>query len=261
VSRPSAEPPLARLARFLRREARYRAGRLRRLPLRVRHRGAGVTCPVCLGAFASFVPAGPQRPWARCPRCGLLERHRGLFLYLEWRTDLFSAPRSLLHVAPEPELQRRLRARTDLRYVSLDLGSPYADVRGDLEALPFADHSFDAVLCSHVLEHVGDDRRALSEIRRVLRPGGLALLLVPVDDAREHTYEDATIVAPEARRIAFGQEDHLRQYGRDFAERVRAAGFAVEPDRWLIELDEPAIRRYGLGTDVVYRATPSGASA
>lgn len=239
------------------REARYRAGRLKRLPLRLRYAGRGVECPVCQGRFRAFVPYGPERPAARCPRCGLLERHRGLFLYLERQTDLLSARRSLLHVAPEPELQRRLRRRPGLDYVSLDLTSPYADVRADLGALPFGDGRFDAVICSHVLEHVEDDGRALGEIARVLAPGGWALLLVPVDRDRAETYEDASIVAPEARRAAFGQDDHVRLYGADFPARCRAAGLQVQADRWLSGLPPATVRRHGLGADTIYRARPA----
>jgi hypothetical protein len=240
----------------LRREARYRAGRLRRLPLRVRYAGHGVRCPVCEGEFSAFVPAGPERPWARCPRCGALERHRGLVLYLQRRSDLFDGRRALLHVAPEPELSRRLRRIAGLDYVSLDLDSPYADVNADLCALPFPAGRFDAVLCSHVLEHVGDDRRALAEIGRVLKPEGWAALLVPVEASLEATYEDRGIVAPAERQRAFGQEDHVRLYGRDFPARVREAGLEVATDAWLGELDAVTRARYGVGGDVIYRATP-----
>lgn len=212
---------------------------------------------MCRGRFRAFVPHSAARPAARCPRCGLLERHRGLFLFLERRTELLSRSHSLLHVAPEPELQHRLRGQPRLDYVSLDLASPYAEVRGDLHALPFATEHFDAVICSHVLEHVEDDRRALAEIARVLAPDGCALLLVPVDGDRATTYEDPEIVDPEARRRAFGQDDHVRSYGVDFPARVRAAGLEVEADRWLTGLPPATVRRYGLGDDTIYRARRS----
>lgn len=248
-------PDLLAILPAARREAHYRAGRLRRLPQRVRYRGGAVECPVCGARASAFVPHGPERPTAVCPRCGALERHRGLVLYLERRTDLFAGGRSLLHIAPEPELQRRLRGRGGLEYVSADLASPYADVRADLVDLPFSADRFDCVLCSHVLEHVDDDRRALREIARVLRPGGWAAILVPVDLRRPGTHEDPEIVDPAARRRAFGQEDHLRAYGTDFEDRVREAGLAVHADDWLMRLDAETVRRFGLGYDVIYRCT------
>lgn len=258
VPPPRQTPTLAsRPLPAVRRALHYRAGRLRRLPRRIRYRGNAVACPVCLGRSAAFIPHGPARPAALCPRCGAAERHRGLVLYLERRTDLFTRPSALLHVAPEPELERRLSRLPDLSYTTTDLSSPYAQVHADLEDLPFPTDSFDAILCSHVLEHVSDDGRALAELARVLRPSGWAALLVPVDVARAVTYEDTSIVRPAARREAFGQGDHVRVYGADFPERVRRAGLHVEVDRWLMELDEATIRRFGLGHDPIYRCRPS----
>lgn len=208
-------------------------------------RGDRVQCPCCNGTFDHFV-RHRGRPHAKCPRCGALERHRMLWLYLTERTDLLSRPMSLLHFAPEYAYQRRFKQIGGLRYVTADLDSPLAMHSCDIMDMPFADGSFDAVLCSHVLEHVDDDRRALAEIRRVLRPGGWAILMSPIDRRRDSTFENPAVTTPEDRHRVFGQSDHVRLYGRDFAERVAAAGFAVRTDRYLERLSEEKIARHGL---------------
>lgn len=211
----------------------------------VRHRGDAVECPCCGSSFARFLPhRGRKR--AKCPRCGALERHRVLWLYLERETDLFRAPGSLLHIAPEYSLLRSLSRLDGLNYVTGDLDSPLAVHQLDLMDLPFADESFDYLLCNHVLEHVADDWRALAEIHRVLAPGGWAVLMCPVDGRRATTLEDPAAVTPEQRHRAFGQSDHVRLYGRDYADRLAEAGFSVRADRYVDRLDPGAVRRLGL---------------
>lgn len=113
-------------------------------------------------------------------------------------------------------------------------------------ALSFKDRSFDVILCIHVLEHVQDDRKAMSEILRVLKADGFAILDVPIDYNRESTYEDLSITSPEARTKAFWQADHVRLYGRDFGKRLEAAGFTVRPDGIINSLDERLIAFHGL---------------
>ena len=151
----------------------------------------------------------------------------------------------MLHFAPEHHLSKRLR-RAAGHYVSADLDADKADLACDLETLPFADAEWDLIICSHVLEHVAEDRRALSEMRRVLAPGGTALLLVPIDDSRETTYEDSALTTPEERSQAFWQHDHVRLYGTDFAERVADAGFSVEQLSALELLGDDRVARFGL---------------
>jgi SAM-dependent methyltransferase len=209
------------------------------------YRGVALTCPCCGGSFREF-RAHRGRAGARCPRCGALERHRALFLWLERSTDLLSAELSVLHVAPEYELQRRLTRLPNLDYLSADLDSPLAMVRTDLTAMEFPDESFDVVLCNHVLEHVDDDKCALREIGRVLRPAGWAVLQVPVEHDREMTFEDPAITTPAGRLRAYGQEDHARAYGRDFPERVRSAGLDVDVVDPSDSLSSEEIRRFGL---------------
>jgi SAM-dependent methyltransferase len=234
---------------------RARLGLWRRLA-----RGEGVECPCCGARFRRFVPYGvPRRPEAQCPGCGAVERHRLLWLYLRERTDLFSRPQSLLHVAPEEVFAVRLRALPGLRYLSADLAPSRAMLRADVQRLPLADGSFDAILCHHVLEHVADDRAAMGELRRVLRPGGWALLQSPISKQLSATREDASVTDPRERERLFGQSDHLRQYGPDYAGRLREAGFEVRAQRYFKELPPERRARYGLKGETIWLCSrPAG---
>lgn len=191
------------------------------------NRGFARFCPVCGSGSWYFAAWGwPPRKDAQCVHCGAVERHRLAWLFFERRTDLFDGRRKkVLHVAPEPCLEPRLRKRLQAGYLTADLTNPRAMLRMDVTAIETSDAFFDVIYCSHVLEHVRDDRKALSEFYRVLKPGGWAVLLVPIIAAR--TWEDPSIVDPLERLRAYGHVDHVRAYGPDFAERVRNAGFSV----------------------------------
>jgi len=211
-----------------------------------------LACPCCGHEDAAFLPFGRiPRTNAQCPNCGALERHRLLALLFERRPSLLAGIRSVLHVAPERPLRWRL-ARPGVVYVTGDLMAPEVSVRLDLTRLPFADGTFDAVLCNHVLEHVPDDRRAMAELRRVLRPSGWAILQSPVDNRLERTLEDPTVTDPAERERLFGQKDHVRQYGRDYATRLRDAGFAVEQIRFDAIADATLARRHALLPEAVH---------
>lgn len=210
-----------------------------------RHRGEAVECPCCESSFERFLPHR-GRAYAKCPRCGALERHRALWLFLERETDLLHRGGSMLHVAPEYALLRRLRRVEGLRYLSGDLDSALADLELDLLDLPFAAESFDWLICNHVLEHVADDRRALAEIHRVLKPGGRAILMCPVDRRRATTLEDPSVTSPRERHRVFGQADHMRLYGRDYADRLAGAGFSVRAERYGESCEKREISRFGL---------------
>ena len=214
----------------------------------VRHRGRAVACPLCGGRFDRFKDAW-NRPNALCWRCGSHERHRAQWLLFARRPELLREPRSLLHFAPEWTMRERLAplaAERGLRYVTADLDPAGVDLELDLEALALPDDSFEAVMCSHVLEHVPDDAAAMRELRRVTAPGGWCLVMVPLDVGRSETYEDATVVTPEARRREFLQDDHVRLYAPDIADRLAAAGFAVEIVRPDEHLGDDALARAGL---------------
>ena len=213
-------------------------------------RGNRVECPCCSGRFRAFLPGGPERrPHARCPGCGSLERHRLVWLWLQRSTDLLRTPHRVLVVAPEAFLQEALRSRPHLDYLSVDLDSPLAMRRMDLTRLDLPDQSFDVVFCSHVLEHIPDDRVAMRELRRVLRPGGWALLQTPVDLERAVSDEDPAVTLPAERLRRFGQADHVRIYGRDFFDRLRAAGWEIERIPFARRLGEEETRRFGLDPD------------
>jgi hypothetical protein len=227
---------------------------VKRLLRPIRYRGRGVECPCCGGRFRRFVvlPEYAETEHA-CYRCDSYARHRLVWLYLTRETDLLSAPLRLLHLAPsDPMYAERLRALPNLDYVSADLEDPAAMEHWDITAIPHPDASFDAILCSHVLEHVRDDRRAMAELHRILRPGGWALIQSPVDSARETTYEEP-VDDPAA---VFGQADHVRFYGRDYPDRLRAAGFEVAVERYVERLSPAERERYGLDpVEAVHRCT------
>jgi len=157
--------------------------------------------------------------------CSSLERHRLLFLYLQRR--LPSLDCVVLHVASEACLEARLRQRFGEGYLTADFHNSRADVRMNIMDIQYPGETFDLIFCSHVLEHVEDDRKAMREFRRVLRVDGIAVLLVPIGGPAR-TYEDPSIVDPEARARAFGQHDHVRVYGADYVDRLQEAGFDVE---------------------------------
>jgi len=114
-------------------------------------------------------------------------------------------------------------------YLSVDMDASRAMRAANLTRLPFPDEQYDAIVCNHVLEHVPDDRRAMAELYRVLKPGGWAALLVPMTETL--TDEDPA-ASPEERKKRFGQEDHVRLYGRDYLDRLREAGFRVSVHGW-----------------------------
>ncbi len=223
----------------------------------VRHRGKRVLCPVCGRRFERFKDDW-NRPQALCWRCGSHERHRAQWLLLEQRPELLGEVRSLLHFAPEWCLRRRLSQIAGLRYTTTDLHQPDVDLRLDLTRLELTDGSFDAVICSHVLEHIDDDAAAMRELRRVTAGGGWCLVMVPLDLDLEHTYEDSSIVDPSERERAFWQHDHVRLYATDIADRLAAVGFDVERVRPLQEFGAQAVARCRIGeADEIWLCRPS----
>ena len=212
-------------------------------------RGDAVRCPCCGGRFSRFAGVGKNSRAAACPRCDSRERQRLLYLYLRDQTSLFTDRLRVLHVAPEACLQPTLKKLGNLDYVSADLSSGSAMVCMDITDIQFPDNSFDAILCSHVLEHVRDDGRAMRELRRILKPGGWALLQVPVDGSRERTFEDPRVTDPAERERLFGQWDHVRTYGRDYPRRLADAGFDVQVVPYAADLGPDVVRVCGLDAD------------
>ena len=151
-----------------------------------------------------------------------------IWMFMDDHPELFPERSRILHVAPEPVLQKRLKAIGQENYVSADLSRPDVDVRMDLTKITFPDDSFDLVVCNHVLEHIPNDRQAIAEIARVLCSTGHALIQVPIYDLPSgQTLEDPSIVTPADRHMLYGQFDHVRKYGGDFRNRLEAAGLKV----------------------------------
>lgn len=222
--------------------------------------GNRVYCPCCDGHFRRFLPYGFKaiRQNALCPRCGAGERHRLMWLYFQNRTNLFRDKLKVLHFAPEAIIEQKLRTYPNLDYTSADLNPRSAMVTMDITDIPYEEHTIDVILCSHVLEHIPDDRMAMSELYRVLKPGGWAILLVPLDPMRANTFEDPSTVDPQERYHLFGQIDHVRVYGRDYTTRLEYAGFTVHQEPYARELGPDLIQRYGLeANDDIFCCTKS----
>jgi SAM-dependent methyltransferase len=216
-------------------------------------------CPVCEEDAEAFLPFGRiPRPNAMCPHCGSLERHRLTWLFFRRHSDLESSSDrklKLLHVAPEACLATRFQSLPNVAYLSADIRAN-AMVKMDLTRIEHPDSSFDAIYCSHVLEHIVEDREAISELYRVLTPGGWTVIMVPITVSV--TYEDRTITDPLRRQEAFGQRSHVRRYGKDFEDRLREKGFIVT----CFALHDIATREETramslLPSDNIYRCTKS----
>jgi SAM-dependent methyltransferase len=176
-------------------------------------------CPCCGARF--------RRGAIECPRCRSRARHRLLWLYLSGEYGIEDRSVRILHFAPERAIEQLLRPLLNATYVSTDLQSPRADVKADITGLPFEDGEFDLVLCSHVLEHIADDRAAMRELYRVLAPGGTAIVQSPVNYDQAETFEDPSVTSPEERLRLFSQPDHVRVYGPDLKDRLIESGFTV----------------------------------
>lgn len=227
------------------------------------YRSGSQECTACgarANVFGTYRDGRDPVPNEVCPCCGAHARHRLMALYLRERTDLLRRPASLLHVAPELSFWQLFRSTPTLRYVSADLCSPLAAVQLDLTQPLFADGAFDVIICNHVLEHIPDDAAAMRQLVRMLKPGGWALLQVPIDWNRERTDEDPSITDRAERTRRFGQWDHVRVYGRDYLDRLAAAGFVVEVDDYVKTLPAETVARYRLdGTErIVIGRKPAG---
>lgn len=225
---------------------------LRRLPTKLRRRifaGQEHFCPVCESSLRSFITL--HRAYnLLCPVCWSFQRHRFIWIFFQnWlQPKLPSAtPWKMLHIAPEPSLTRRFTALPNVEYISADLYDPKAMVRMDICNIQYPERTFGLIYCSHVLEHVPDDRKALAEFHRVLQDDGKAIIVIPITSSQ--TYEDPTITSPQERERVFGQHDHVRVYGWDAVERMEAAGFRVTPVRRADLVSDAAVERLGLTED------------
>jgi SAM-dependent methyltransferase len=226
---------------------------VRPLAKRVWYAGNTVACNIC-GTPARKFEQGPQTQWElMCPYCYSRPRHRTAYRFFHERTDLYDGrPKRMLHVAPEAALAPEFRTIPGVDYLSGDLDPAAAMVQMDITDIRYPDNSFDVIYCSHVLEHVPDDRRAMRELARVLKPSGWAVLAVPLREGLE-TLEDPTITDPQSRQRLFGQWDHVRWYSAaDFQRRLEEAGFTVTVDRFAEQFSDEAVRRHGLSREAMY---------
>jgi predicted SAM-dependent methyltransferase len=216
-------------------------------------KGTTYTDPIDGKSFRKFLPYGygKQRPNVLSPSTLSLERHRLLWLYLKNETDFFTAQKKVLHIAPEQCFLKLFKKQNNLQYITADLYSPIADVKADICDLPFEDNSFDIIFCNHVLEHIEDDKKAMSELYRVLKPKGLGIFQIPQDLSLNETYEDFSITSEEERKKHFGQYDHVRVYGKDYFDRLRAVGFTVNEIDYTNTLSPELITKYCLVKDEI----------
>ncbi|MBX2962590.1 MAG: methyltransferase domain-containing protein [Cyclobacteriaceae bacterium] len=210
-----------------------------------------ISCPCCGWQGPAFLPHGlEKRPNSRCPKCDSLERFRLYYLYLKKNLPT-DKQLNVLHFAPEKIITKFFKKYANIDYLSVDLNPAKAMQQEDITQLSFKDQTFDVVFCSHVLEHIPDDRKAMRELMRVLKPAGVAYILVPIMDSYkgktiDKTYEDFSITDPQERESAFGQHDHVRIYGRDFKERLEEAGFVVTIDKFVESLSTDQAERFAL---------------
>ena len=237
------------LLRYIPRPWLIRLSYLGRFVLAFFMRGHRYTDPIDGRKYKSFLPYGygdRQRPNALAPASLSLERHRLMWLYLQEETPFFEDKLKVLHIAPEQCFYGRFRKMQNLDYTTADIESPLADLKFDLHDIPLADNIYDVVFCNHVFEHVTDDVRCMSELYRVMKPGGWGIMQVPQNYDWDKTLEDPSITDREERIRLFGQYDHLRMYGLDYPERLEKAGFQVEIIDYNQKLSPEKFEEYGL---------------
>ena len=242
---------------FYKRRINYVEVFLNQLGCLVFHQKSWRWCPICKNYSKMFLPFGIKpRPDAQCPHCKSLERHRFVWLYLTMASTIFNKPsKTVLHIAPEECFEIPFLSRLGVNYITADLNNPRANIKMDITKISFVDNSIDVIFCSHVLEHIVDDIKAMREFYRVLKPGGYSIIMVPLKGL--HTFEDSSVVEPEQRLKLFGQKDHVRHYGMDIIERLTNVGFIVD----IIEVDQIVkknnVYRFGLANtnDKIFHCT------
>lgn len=213
--------------------------------------GNKYTCPCCGWKLRAFTHGGYSlkiRYLGYCPRCNSKARHRRWWLFLQQETNLFTDHLRLFQISPNYCLSRRFITLPNIDFVGGDLHNHRnIQIKMGLFATPILSEAFDAILCVHVLEHIQEDRKAIHELYRVLKPGGWAGISVPIR-LDQRTYEDPSITLPAERERAFGETVHVRYYGYDLMDRLEEAGFRVKMYAGK-EVDQLSRQRYGLRDD------------
>ena len=215
--------------------------------------GNRYTDPIDGRSFRGFIPYGYNnvRKNALSPSTYSLERHRMLWLYLKNETDIFTKKIRLLHFAPEPAFHKIFKNCNNISYDTIDLNSPLAEIKADICDLPIENDTYDYILCNHVLEHIDDDIKAMRELYRVLKKGGIGIFQIPIDIERKNTFEDPSITSPKQRNKIFGQYDHVRIYGMDYFDRLKSVGFSVNQIYYGEKLSEEEIFKYCLSKNEI----------
>jgi len=209
--------------------------------------GNAVKCLCCGWAGKKFLISGDSE--RKCPNCGAIERDRLMYLFLQSRYDFFHRKLKILDIGPSIFIQDHLSSFKSFDYISIDLYNRLMIVQMDVTKMTFPDTNFDIILCSNVLEHIKNDVKAISEIYRVLKPGGFALILVPIGG--EKTFEDSTI-PPEKYAEYYGCAHHVRLYGLDIKEKLTLLGFKVKIEYFGNNLSQNFIEKYGLNKNEIF---------
>jgi SAM-dependent methyltransferase len=225
------------------------------------YRGNTFYCNCCNRSFRKFKPKGntlTQRANVECPYCGSLERIRNLLFYVQNETDLLTGKYRLLHFAPEWALIPIFKKNKKLEYITADINPNLADYQVDIMNIPFPDNSFDYIICSHVLGHVPDEKKAIAELYRVLKTGGTALVATLIDLTNPHTFETNEADAPQKRLQYYSEPDLFRLHGTDFGERLAQGGFNVETINYPLLLGQEITQKYALGDgsrELIYKCS------
>ena len=238
--------------------------------LSFKYRGTDYYCPYCKNSFSKMLPGGTDLPVLKekkivgggyrdnlvCPRCFSVDRDRMIYLYLTEKTDILTSPKKILHIAPEGSIRALLLSLPHIEYHDgIKYHEGYYYDRNvnilDVTQIPFEDNTFDVVICNHVLEHIVDDRKALSEIYRIMKPGAWAILQVPISLKLHDTFEDLSVTTPEEREKVFGQFDHVRIYGQDYPNLLEKRGFSVKRYSPFDETHQEELKKYALNPDEI----------
>ncbi len=223
----------------------YRSAR--RAIYAVAYSGNTVECACCDKQFSKWL-----NTTSICPYCRSSARQRILCSHLDKHHTPSNGSLEVLLFAPDFATERYLKRHPHFQVTTADLSAPYVDYHWDITQLPCADGSFDLILVSHVLEHVPDDAKAISEMHRCLTKGGTALVQVPFAKDAEETFEDSSITDPKRRKELFGQFDHVRIYGQDISDRLKHAGFNVSLLFASSEFSDEEMKKYGLWDDILF---------
>lgn len=231
---------------------------LKEFSLKANSKNQRYICPLCGHSFSNFLPAGLDqdvlkekkvigggyRKNCRCPFCESRDRERLVYVFL-LTMELLKNKMNLLHVAPERKIKRIIEKKKNIEYFSADLEKPNVKIKMDIQNINFPANYFDGIICNHVLEHIIDDKKAMKELYRVLKPNGWAILQVPYSPIMEHTLEDSLITTKKQRKKLYGQGGHVRIYGLDYINRLESVGFSVKAEK----LNNKLIKKYALNPD------------